>query len=104
MKIELLHFENCPNSQPALELLQDVMRQEGVDIPIQSIAVQTLDDAEKHRFPGSPTIRIDGLDVEGEVGYPFGLGCRIYLVDGNTHYWPPRQWIEEAIRKRRESL
>lgn len=102
MKIELLYFKNCPNTDPALELLRDVLRQEGVDAPIHSIAVETLDEAEGHRFPGSPTIRIDGKDVEGEVRQSYGLGCRLYIVDGNTHYWPPRQWIEEAIRRRRD--
>jgi hypothetical protein len=61
--------------------------------------IRDEDDAERHRFPGSPTIRVDGRDVEppdpGEAG---GLTCRVYRTrDGRTSPLPDREQLREAL-------
>jgi hypothetical protein len=101
MKIEFLYSADCPNAEPAMEVLQEVLKKNGVKTTVQRINVQTGDEARRHRFPGSPTIRIDGRDVAGNVDTDYGLRCRIYGLEGTNQYWPPREWIEEAIGQSR---
>jgi hypothetical protein len=98
--IDFLYWEGCPSHPEALGLLQEVLDERGIREPIQLREVFTHDEAVKLRFPGSPTIRIDGRDVD-PVGAsaPPGLTCRVYrLPDGRVSPVPSRQQLEEAIR------
>jgi hypothetical protein len=100
VKIEMLFWEGCPSHPEALELLQDVLRERGIEEPIQLREVFTLDDAVELGFPGSPTIRVDGRDVDpaGATDAP-ALTCRVYrLPDGRPSPVPSRQQLEEAVR------
>jgi hypothetical protein len=100
VKIEMLFWEGCPSHPEALELLQDVLRERGIEEPIELREVFTLEDAVELGFPGSPTIRIDGRDVD-PVGAtdPPALTCRVYrLPDGRPSPVPSRQQLEEAVR------
>ena len=93
MKVELLYWEGCPSYPEALELLRDL----GLDVEIRE--VETEEEARELRFPGSPTIRIDGRDVDaaGAAGRP-ALTCRIYhLSDGRVSPVPSREQIEQAL-------
>lgn len=80
MKIEVLYFEGCPNYRPAVERLKAVLRQEGVPAEITEIAVEDEGTAEKLRFQGSPTIRINGLDIDldAHAGSAIAFACRRY--------------------------
>jgi hypothetical protein len=100
VKIEMLFWEGCPSHPEALELLQDVLRERGIEEPIELREVFTLEDAVEHRFPGSPTIRIDGRDVDpAGATDPPALTCRVYrLPDGRPSPVPSRQQLEEAVR------
>ena len=99
MRIELLFWEGCPSHPEAIELLQDVLDERGVREPIQLREVLTQEDAVALRFPGSPTIRIDGRDVDPEGATdPPALTCRVYrLPDGRVSPVPSRQQLEEAL-------
>jgi hypothetical protein len=96
----MLFWEGCPSHPEALELLQDVLRERGIEEPIQLREVFTLDDAVELGFPGSPTIRIDGRDVDpAGATDPPALTCRVYrLADGRPSPVPSRQQLEEAVR------
>ena len=100
MKIEMLFWEGCPSHPEALELLQDVLRERGIEEAIELREVFTLEDAVEHGFPGSPTIRIDGRDVDpAGATDPPALTCRVYrLPDGRPSPVPSRQQLEEAVR------
>lgn len=98
MNIEFLYFEDCPNAGPAWNLLQEVLNAHGIEEPPQRIHVETVEQAHRHRFLGSPTIRIDGRDV-AEEDTDYGLKCRVYTVNGHLQPLPPRQWIEQAVFK-----
>jgi hypothetical protein len=80
VKIEVLYFEGCPNFRPAVERLRSVLRQEGMLAEIAEIQIADEATAEKLRFPGSPTIRINGLDidVDARAGNTVALACRRY--------------------------
>lgn len=99
--IEILYLVDCPNHEPALTLLMDVMRAERVTLPIKLIQVETADEARQLDFHGSPTIRIDGADV---VPVPAGtepaLSCRVYRdADGRLSLVPPRDTLAAALRR-----
>ena len=99
VRIELLYWDGCPSHPEARELLADVLRERGVDTPIELREVRTQEEAEALRFPGSPTIRIDGEDVDpaGASARP-ALNCRIYrLPGGGVSPVPSREQLEEAL-------
>jgi hypothetical protein len=100
VKIEMLFWEGCPSHPEAVELLRDVLRERGIEDPIELREVFTLEDAVEHGFPGSPTIRIDGRDVDpAGATDPPALTCRVYrLPDGRPSPVPSRQQLEEAVR------
>jgi hypothetical protein len=62
--VEVLTFEGCPHAQPALELVERVIDELGLDATVRRVDVPDLETAATHRFLGSPTIRVNGRDVE----------------------------------------
>jgi hypothetical protein len=101
MKVELLWWEGCPSHPEALADLERVLREERVDEPVSMVEVESDEQAHRERFPGSPTIRLDGEDaVPADPGEPFSLTCRVYkLRDGRVSATPDPEDIREAIRR-----
>jgi hypothetical protein len=99
MNVEILYFEDCPNHAPAMEMVQRVLTRERIEAQIVSLVVPDVETAEKLRFLGSPSIRVNGVDIEPgrQVDPPF-FGCRTYTVQGKTVGVPPEELISEAIR------
>ncbi|HET8651720.1 MAG TPA: hypothetical protein VFM13_04015 [Gaiellaceae bacterium] len=99
MTVELLYWEGCPSYPEARELLEDVLRERGLDVEIRVTHVATKEEAIDLRFPGSPTIRVDGRDVDpAGAEEPPSLTCRIYyLPGGRVSPVPSRQQLEEAL-------
>jgi hypothetical protein len=98
--IELLYWEGCPSHPEAKALLEQVLADLGRHDEIVMKEVTTDEEAERLRFPGSPTIRIDGRDVDpaGADARP-ALTCRIYhLPDGRVSPIPSREQLEAALR------
>jgi len=99
VKIELFFWEGCPSYPEAKALLQEVLDEHGIRAPIEMHEVRTHEEAVELAFPGSPTIRIDGRDVDpvGAESQP-ALACRVYrLADGSVSPVPSRQQLEEAL-------
>lgn len=78
MIIEVFYVLGCPNHQPAIDRLRNALRSAAIDAAIREIAVTDDAMARDLRFPGSPTIRINGRDVESHPEHPYGLACRLY--------------------------
>ena len=98
--IELLYWQGCPSHPEAKALLEQVLAELGRDDEIVLTEVTSDAEAERLRFPGSPTIRIDGLDIDamGANGRP-SLTCRIYhLPNGRVSPVPSREQMEAALR------
>jgi hypothetical protein len=98
--IELLFWQGCPSHPETKALLEQVLAELGRKDEIVMIEVESDEEAERLRFPGSPTIRVDGRDVdaEGANGRP-SLNCRIYhLPDGRVSPIPSREQLEAALR------
>ena len=100
-KVELLWWEGCPSPPEALALLEDVLAERGLDAEVELHEVRSDDGGgASSAFPGSPTIRVDGRDVDpvGATSRP-ALTCRIYkLPDGRVSPVPSREQLEEALR------
>ncbi len=61
MKIEILYFDGCPTYSEAEETWREVLAQGGAEVEL--VAVGSDEEARRLRFPGSPTIRVDGRDL-----------------------------------------
>jgi hypothetical protein len=99
MKIEVLYFEGCPNHLPAMEMVREVLDSLGRVDDIHEVEVRTQAQAETIRFVGSPSIRINGSDIEpwARTAEGLGLTCRTY-VNGSRHGGvPSREVVRLAI-------
>jgi hypothetical protein len=99
MEIEFLFWDGCPSHPEARQLLDDVLAERGLAADVKVREVYTQAEAEELRFPGSPTIRVDGKDVDpdGASARP-ALNCRIYRKqDGRPSPVPTREQLEAAL-------
>src|SRR4029450_1695657 len=63
MTVELLWWDGCPSYPEALAELRRILREEGLEAEVSSVQIEDDEQARRERFPGSPTIRIDGEDI-----------------------------------------
>jgi hypothetical protein len=98
-RVELLFWDGCPSHPKALEDLRAAMADLGLDPDTVLVReVDTDQRAARERFVGSPTIRIDGEDVEPPGDEPVGLTCRVYrLRDGRISPTPDPAALREAL-------
>ncbi len=101
MKIELLYFEGCPSFGKADEYIREITEEEGLDRDYEMINVQTDKKGYTLKFLGSPTILVNGKDIEEGVpeAESFRLKCRVYQIDGRLMSCPPKEFIRTAILK-----
>lgn len=98
MKIELYYFEGCPTYHEAKINLKAVLKELSIDDEIDMILVESPDHAQELKFQGSPSIVIDGIDLESKND-PALYGCRIYEIEGKLTGTPTKQFIKEKIDK-----
>ena len=100
MKVDVLYFSGCPNHVPAVERVREALRDEGLMGEIVEIEVADPETAQHMKFLGSPSIRVDGLDIETEArsAKEFGLMCRTYAVNGRREGLPSSDMLRRAIR------
>ena len=94
--IEVLYFSGCPNREPTVDLAREVIRELGLDAAIREVPVETAEAAEELRFVGSPSVRVNGRDIEpaAREQTEFALSCRMYGDAGV----PPKELLIEALR------
>ena len=99
LKIQFLFFPGCPNHNSAWRELTDVLAYHELEAIVERIIVENADDARRLGFLGSPTLKIDGVDVEPSARQrtDFGMTCRVYRVGGRVLGAPPREMIEQAL-------
>jgi len=89
MNVEILYFEGCPSFATLLPRVREIVAEGGGDPDaIELRTVETFDVAQETRFLGSPTVRIDGVDIDPGAGGrdDFGLKCRIYWAKAQTEH------------------
>ncbi len=99
VEIAFLYFEDCPSHAEALARLHQAVAAEGCAADITVIKVESDADAERYQFPGSPTIRIAGQDIDPlSPDTRYALACRAYRhPDGRITPLPPLELIQRAL-------
>jgi hypothetical protein len=99
VRIELLYLKGCPGFKIALDRVYEALRKSGIDAPVEMVEVNSIEEAEARRFLGSPSIRINGLDVgiTARDSTNFGLTCRVYRTESGVEGSPSVEMINRAI-------
>lgn len=101
MKITFLYYEDCPSHDQALARLRSIMAEEGIQADVEIVKVETDNQAQALAFVGSPTIRVNGQDIDPPaVTAHYALTCRAYqLEDGRISPLPSAEMIRRALRQ-----
>jgi copper chaperone CopZ len=96
MNVEILYFEGCPSHEPAVELVRTTAAAIGLNPQITQTEISGEEDAVANRFLGSPSIRVDGEDIDPSAHdrVDFGFSCRLYNGQG----LPPREMLVAALK------
>ncbi len=97
--IEVLYFSDCPSWKETIKDLNVVLDEMGLTADIDLIKVETNKDAETHKFPGSPTIRVNGQDLFPVNQSNFALQCRVYQTLNGLKGTPTREMLKDQISK-----
>lgn len=101
MRIEVLSFDGCPNVDGTEDSIARALAQQGCDAEIVRTKVDTPEQAAALRFLGSPSVRVNGEDVEpaANARTSFGLMCRTYADGDESTGAPPIAMIYAAIHR-----
>jgi hypothetical protein len=97
--VEVLSFDGCPNHVEVLALVRRLSDELGLDPELRLVDVPDPAAAERERFLGSPTIRVDGRDVEpgADERSEFVLSCRVYRTESGLAGQPREDWVRDAL-------
>jgi len=121
MRVQILYILNCPWCVKTKKLVKESLEELGVKAKVEEILIDTNEKARKYEFVGSPTVRVNGTDVQKKVSkgrclpceelaeqvkgknkfvkQECGCGCRVYFYRGKQYPYPPKEMIKEAIKK-----
>lgn len=96
---ELLYFEGCPNHRAARELVERVAAERGLELDLRLVEVGSAEEARRLRFLGSPSVRVNGRDVEpgAAARESFVLACRVYRTESGFSGLPSEGWVRAAL-------
>ena len=97
MHIDILYFEGCPNHMPTVARVKQIAADMGLAVPVREVQITTPEEAEQWRFLGSPTVLVNGVDIDpkARVQASFGLSCRVYAGGSGL---PPDEMIQAALQ------
>jgi hypothetical protein len=103
MRIELLYFDGCPGYERFVPRLQELVADAAAGADVELKRVESVEATVRERFLGSPTVRVDGVDVEPGAADrdDFGLKCRLYATTEGLQGTPPDEMVLAAIRDAR---
>jgi hypothetical protein len=98
-RVEILYFDGCPSHEAARELVERVAAELDIEPETDLVEVCDPESAVRLRFLGSPTVRVDGRDVEpgAEKRGDFILACRVYRTERGLSGQPDPGWVREAL-------
>jgi hypothetical protein len=104
VRVEILSRRDCPARELAISSVDEAIFATGVPARVEMIDVVTDDQAQRRRFLGSPTVRVDGRDVDpwAEGRSDFSLSCRIYRTERGLAGAPDESWIRTALLRAAE--
>ena len=101
MRVEVLYFEGCPHQEALLSRVRAMLSRIGAEADVELRRVESPEDAERERFLGSPTLRVDGEDVDTAAAErtDYGVKCRLYTTPAGLSGAPPDEWIFAALAR-----
>ena len=93
-----MYFDDCPSWKNALITLEAIVEEYEISSKISLIRVETQEEAELHEFVGSPTIRVDYVDLFPTQQDEYALGCRIYQTPEELMRWPTNEMLIEKLK------
>ena len=99
MRVEVLYFEGCPNHASTVERVRAELLSHDLPKEIEEVEIHSQVEAETLRFLGSPSVRINGSDIELEARNlkSFGMSCRTYLEGTVRRGSPSSDLIGRAL-------
>jgi hypothetical protein len=97
VRLTIQYFDGCPSWQIARDRLLDAARRAGIDVEVDLQRVETLEEAERLGFVGSPTILFDGVDPFAQPGAPVALACRLYRTATGSDGAPAVEALAVAL-------
>jgi hypothetical protein len=99
MRVQVLYFDGCPNHEEMLPHLRELLAAAGGGADIELVRVEDSEAAQRERFLGSPTVRVDGRDVEpgADARSDFGLKCRLFATARGLRGMPADEWVLAAL-------
>jgi len=99
VRIEILAREDCPSRGMAIAVVERVVEETGVPAHVEVVVMTSEADARERRFLGSPTVRVEGRDVDQRLNgrREYTLADRIYRTDRGLAGWPDAAWVREAL-------
>ncbi len=98
MEIRVLTFADCPSCATAYDLVRDTIRHLHIKADLMAISVTNEEQAERYRFLGSPTIQVDGLDIEPARRNDLpSMACRLYRTQRGIARIPPQNLLTDAL-------
>jgi hypothetical protein len=93
--IEVLYFDGCPYHGSTVDAVREAAAHLGADVELREVEVRDDEDARRLRFLGSPTVLVDGVDIEPEARTrtDYAMSCRLY----GAHGLLPREMIAAAL-------
>ena len=97
--IEVLYVHDCPHYPATLTLVERIRAELEIDTELRTGLIVDQAAAERARFPGSPTVRVDDRDVEpdSEPATEYIVGCRLYRLEHRFAGQPEERWVREAL-------
>jgi hypothetical protein len=101
VNIGVFFVEGCPGVSSITDSIEEIIADDAVDADITLIMIESLEDARRLHFTGSPTVRINGMDIEPnmQITKDYGLRSRHYYTDGEETDYPTKSMIRDAIKK-----
>jgi hypothetical protein len=98
--VEVLYIDDCPSVAAYLPHLEALLSRSGVATRLRLTLVVDDAHARRRRFPGSPTVRVEGVDVDASAsGGDHAMACRLYASGGARLTAPPDAWVLDALRR-----
>lgn len=100
MLVDVLVFVGCPNGTDAFALAQKIAREEFLEAQVRLVDVPDTETAQRLRFLGSPSIQVNGLDIEEsrQMEEAFSYSCRVYRTENGVSGLPPADMLRRALR------
>lgn len=104
IEIELLYFDGCPSWQKGLENLHAALQAEDIQAKVKLIRVNDYEEADREKFLGSPSFRVNGQDLWPEDREKYFMGCRVYATEAGMRGFPNVDMLRKKIHSLPKSV